>query len=236
MTDPWWRFYCEMISDRKFKYISKATGLSKIELIGAWAIICTLGHESPIYGALLETSQLRVTVTSLSEELEITNDVTGKLINAMIDKCMLKQETDGTLIVVNLEKRQYKDIKTAKRMQKYRDKLKDTLPVTSPVTLPVTTPETETETETEVVVPRPNIYKIYESEIGGLTPMLSQELDNIEKDYPEGWFELAVKDAKKSTTRVSLNYVLSILKRYKADGLPSNGKKPKRSSSIMDAV
>lgn len=143
MADPWWRFYCETISDRKFKYLSKVCGLSKLELIGAWAIICTIGHESPRYGALQVTSQLRVTVTDLVDELEISQEKVEKMIAGMIDKGMLLREEDGTLFVVNLEKRQYKDIKAAQRMQKYRQ----SLPVTSPVTSPVTHTETETETD-----------------------------------------------------------------------------------------
>lgn len=143
MADPWWRFYCETITDRKFKYISKMCGLSKLELIGAWAIICTIGHESPDYGALLVTLQLRVTVTDLAEELEISPEITEKMVAAMVDKNMLLIEADGLIRVVNLEKRQYKDIKAAKRQQRHRD----TLRVASPVTSPVTPPETETETE-----------------------------------------------------------------------------------------
>jgi hypothetical protein len=153
MSDPWWRLYCEMISDRKFKYISKICGLSKIQLIGAWVIICTLAHESPRYGALLVTSQLRITVTDLAEELEISQEIVEKMIAAMVDKGMLIVEPDGTFFVQNLQKRQYKDLKAAQRTQKYRQSLHATSPVTSPVTLPET--ETETETKAEKIGAKP---------------------------------------------------------------------------------
>jgi hypothetical protein len=80
-----------------------------------------------------------------------------------------------------------------------------------------------------VVVPeqpqRPNIYKIYEQEIGPLSSMLADALDEVAKDFPETWFCDATREAKKSSTRVTLNYVVSIMKRWKAEGR-SNGCAP----------
>jgi len=77
----------------------------------------------------------------------------------------------------------------------------------------------------------PNIYAIYEKNVGALTPMLSDRLDMIEKEYPPGWFDDAVKEAVGSTTRVNLNYIEAIMKRWKSDGRKpaqkKNGKAPK---------
>lgn len=82
---------------------------------------------------------------------------------------------------------------------------------------------------------RPNIYGVYESEIGTLTPMIADELTELEKDYPEAWFIPAVKEAKMSSTRVSLKYVIAILKRWKAEGLPNKYEdKPKSTVSNED--
>lgn len=84
----------------------------------------------------------------------------------------------------------------------------------------------------EVVVEeqRPNIYGVYEAEIGAITPMLAQMLDEIEKSYPVDWFAEAVKEAKRSTTRVTLKYVEKIMQRWKADGkaviIPNKNKPP----------
>lgn len=80
---------------------------------------------------------------------------------------------------------------------------------------------------------RPNIYSIYEQEIGVLGPMIAQELDMIEKEYPDGWFEKAVREAKLSSTRVSLKYILAILDRWKTDGInPLEDDKPKKDPEI----
>lgn len=72
---------------------------------------------------------------------------------------------------------------------------------------------------------RPNIYKIYESEIGVISPFIKDELVEIENHYPDGWFIMAVKEAKSSTTRVSLNYIKKILDRWEKEGLPNSIKK-----------
>jgi hypothetical protein len=70
---------------------------------------------------------------------------------------------------------------------------------------------------------RPDIYTLYEQELGALTPMLAQMLDLIERDYPQGWFADAVKEAKLSSSRgVSLKYVDAILKRWKSEGRSVN--------------
>jgi DnaD/phage-associated family protein len=75
----------------------------------------------------------------------------------------------------------------------------------------------------EPLPPRPNIYTLYEQELGALTPMLAQMLDLIDKEYPAGWFKDAVKEAKQSSSRgVSLKYVDAILKRWKTEGRTVN--------------
>lgn len=82
---------------------------------------------------------------------------------------------------------------------------------------------------------RPNIYRVYEMEMGQLTPMLAQMLDDIDKTYPVGWFEDAVKEAKRSTTKFGLKYVETILQRWKAGGRieqPKN-EEPYKSQIVM---
>jgi len=66
-------------------------------------------------------------------------------------------------------------------------------------------------------VKRPNVYELYESNIGMLTPMIAEELKEAEDNYPAEWIEQAIKEA------VSLNirkwrYIASILERWAAEG------------------
>lgn len=78
----------------------------------------------------------------------------------------------------------------------------------------------ESETTTETTAEKKtaaNIFKIYTDNIGILTPMLSDELAEIEDTYPEGWFEDAVKEAVKNNVR-KLNYIKKILESWKLNG------------------
>ncbi|MDE3090525.1 MAG: DnaD domain protein [Chloroflexota bacterium] len=64
---------------------------------------------------------------------------------------------------------------------------------------------------------RLNIFKLYEDNIGLLTPMLSEELKEAEKEFPAEWIADAFKIAVKQNKR-SWAYVHGILKRMKSEG------------------
>lgn len=66
-------------------------------------------------------------------------------------------------------------------------------------------------------VDRPNIFALYEQNIGLLTPMISEELKEAEKEYPAEWMADAFKIAVKQNKR-SWAYVSGILKRMKTEG------------------
>lgn len=74
---------------------------------------------------------------------------------------------------------------------------------------------------------------MYEREIGLLTPAIGDELREIEREYPPGWFELAIGEAARNNAR-KLSYVRAILQRWKAEGLnplernPPSGGKPEK--------
>ncbi len=64
---------------------------------------------------------------------------------------------------------------------------------------------------------RPNIFKIYEENIGPLTPMIADMLRDSEKDYPEEWIVDAMGIAVKNNKR-NWKYVEAILRRWKEEG------------------
>lgn len=63
------------------------------------------------------------------------------------------------------------------------------------------------------------IFRVFEEEIGPLTPMIADALIDIEQEYPPGWFRMACREAILHNAR-NMSYVKSILKRWKAQGLP----------------
>jgi DNA replication protein len=62
-----------------------------------------------------------------------------------------------------------------------------------------------------------NIFKLYEENIGPITPLLSDMLREAEKSYPSEWFEEAFGIAVKNNVR-NWKYVEAILTRWKEKG------------------
>lgn len=79
------------------------------------------------------------------------------------------------------------------------------------------------EAETVEILPeRPSIFKLYEENIGALTPMIADELKELEQEYPHEWIEEALETAVMGNKR-RLNYIKAVLKGWKNDGRLSNG-------------
>ena len=68
---------------------------------------------------------------------------------------------------------------------------------------------------------QPDIFTLYEQNIGMLTPMIAEELREAEKLYPETWIKDAIKEAVNQNIRKK-SYILAILERWSTEG-KSNG-------------
>ena len=64
---------------------------------------------------------------------------------------------------------------------------------------------------------RPTIFKLYEENIGPLTPMIADMLRDCEKEYPYEWICDAVSEAVVNNAR-SLRYIESVLRSWKENG------------------
>jgi DNA replication protein len=71
--------------------------------------------------------------------------------------------------------------------------------------------------EPQVEMQRPNVFVLYEQNIGMLQPMIAEELQEAEKDYPAGWIEEAFKIAAEQNVR-KWRYVRAILERWATEG------------------
>ncbi|MBC6934662.1 MAG: DnaD domain protein [Chloroflexi bacterium] len=69
----------------------------------------------------------------------------------------------------------------------------------------------------EILPERPNIYRLYEENIGPLTAMIADALKDAEKDYPSHWIEEAIREAVENNKR-SWRYIQRILKRWESEG------------------
>lgn len=64
---------------------------------------------------------------------------------------------------------------------------------------------------------KPNLFALYEANIGPLTPMIADTLREAEKNYPPDWVEEAMKIAVQNNIR-RWRYVEAILKSWKEEG------------------
>jgi DNA replication protein len=71
--------------------------------------------------------------------------------------------------------------------------------------------------DVQLRIDRPNIFVLYEQNIGLLTPMIADELRDAEKQYPENWIVDAFHEAVALNKR-SWRYVVRILERWRTDG------------------
>ncbi len=69
-----------------------------------------------------------------------------------------------------------------------------------------------------------NVSRLYEENIGQLTPMIADILTDIVDKYPAGWFYMALQEALVAGVR-KLSYIEAILERWLVDGKDS-AKKP----------
>jgi len=64
---------------------------------------------------------------------------------------------------------------------------------------------------------QPDIFTVYEQNIGMLTPMIAEELREAEKLYPEIWIRDAIKEAV-SLNKRNWRYIARILERWLSEG------------------
>jgi DnaD/phage-associated family protein len=78
-------------------------------------------------------------------------------------------------------------------------------------------PSDDPQAPLDLSLEKPNIFRLYEENIGPLTPMIAEELGAAEDIYPAQWIEDAVRIAVENNVR-RWNYVEAILKRWQEGG------------------
>ena len=82
---------------------------------------------------------------------------------------------------------------------------------------------------------RPNIFRLYEENIGMLTPLVADELRAAEEEYPTEWVQDAIREAAANNVH-NWRYVAAILERWKKVGRgPRFRGKPGRHTETLTA-
>jgi DnaD/phage-associated family protein len=69
----------------------------------------------------------------------------------------------------------------------------------------------------ELALERPNLFRLYEQNIGPLTPMIAETLRDAEETYPSSWIEEALRIAVENNVR-KWRYVEAILEDWRTRG------------------
>lgn len=69
----------------------------------------------------------------------------------------------------------------------------------------------------QVQIERPNIFVLYEQNIGLLTPMIASQLEDAADHYPTDWIEAAFSEAVQRNKR-NWKYISAILRRWETEG------------------
>ncbi len=64
---------------------------------------------------------------------------------------------------------------------------------------------------------RPDVFRLYEENVGVITPMAAERLKDMETEFPPEWIAEAFAEAVVSNAR-SLRYVEAVLRRWRDDG------------------
>jgi len=75
----------------------------------------------------------------------------------------------------------------------------------------------ETTQNIHVQIERPNIFVLYEQNIGLLPPLLAEELKDAADQYPAEWIEAAFREAVQQNKR-KWSYIRAILRRWETEG------------------
>jgi len=78
-------------------------------------------------------------------------------------------------------------------------------------------PDGQSHSQALLEMERPNIYKLYEENVGPLTPMIADLLRDAEKSYPYDWIEEAIAKAVQNNAR-KWSYIQAILRSWQEEG------------------
>lgn len=230
---PWFRYYSETADDKKFAFLSRELKMPRYSVMGIWSIIECRASQSPMRGFLYITLKKRFSNIDIAADLGIDQKLCDRVLQAFIDMEMLELQ-DGVYHLKNWEKRQYASDNSTDRVREWRKEHASNVPETlqkstGNIIDSVSVSVSDSVSKEEEAENHPNIFLLYQGEIGPLTGIISDELKEAEKEYPPEWFPMAFREAVDHNAR-SWRYIETILKRWKVQGFSSNGKKPGRTA------
>ncbi|MCK4788081.1 MAG: DnaD domain protein [Desulfobacteraceae bacterium] len=165
---------------------------------GVWADLLAWAGEIQKSGAICDNDGRPLPRDFMANALNIKQELLGRVIAKCIHEGRL-EDKEGVLFVTNYEAYQSE----YERQKPYRQQ-----------------PGEDSQSDDILDANLAAIHKCYEDNIGILTPILADQLQDISDTYPEGWFEKAVAIACEKNAR-NLKYISKILQRWLVEGVDS---------------
>lgn len=90
--------------------------------------------------------------------------------------------------------------------------------------------QARTQTKARVAIERPNAFRLFEQNVGVVTPLIADQIIEAIEIYPAGWIEDAINEAV-SLNRRNWRYIQRILERWSTEGRGDEAYRRNQSSS-----
>jgi len=139
-------------------------------------------------------------------ESQLDTSLDRAVVDGILLKAVIKLETDETLYFLNTPKG--RAAVQAIKQGRWQTTGDEQMPI-------------------ELALERPNIYRLYEENIGPLTPLIGDALREAEAEYPDEWVQDAFRIAVENNKR-NWRYIQAILRRFQEKGHHEQGQQDRR--------
>jgi DNA replication protein len=154
--------------------------------------------------ALARGTLLRIHLRLVSEGNEQAELITWYFFNTARSRKVVADLQGGEMVPVRLLNEEHEQLGTEREV-----------PVSDAVY--THTSEYQQSNQIQVQIERPNIFVLYEQNIGLLSPLIADELKDAAEQYPPDWIEAAFREAVQQNKR-KWSYISAILRRWETEG------------------
>lgn len=223
---PWIRLYTEMLNDPKLKRLTAAEKW-------IWVGLLLMGGASCERGTLLICEGVPYTTQDLMSQLDLDineTDILEPALNKFQQLRMIETDPDGTIYILNFDKRQYdkpsnRPEAVNERVKRHRNKSCNAN--VTPLKRQCNNPDTDTDLDTDIdkdkefktTTAAVNLFKTFEQEFGRmLSPMEIQEIRAMETESGPELTKEALRRAVANRV-LKTSYIQGILNKWSNENL-----------------
>lgn len=120
---PWFRFYSEVLIDKKIKRVCRACQVPKATVIGVWTMLLALANDSPERGHLMIAADMWLSAEEIREETGLDAPA-FEAIMEQFEVLRMIERSEG-VTVCNWDKRQFKSDHSNDRVKRHRAKQRE---------------------------------------------------------------------------------------------------------------